>query len=225
MAPLVALVALVALAGCVTTSIRSPEPGAAPAPTPGPIARATGMRLVPTEPTPVPTPAIEVVSDPALAAEFNNLRSGGDFFFGGWPTEAGLRAMAAQGVRRVVCLKTAEEVVAARGYDPRVVAKELGMEFIELPVTADSLSDAYVARFAAEVESGSPGRTLIHCGAGGTCGMVWGSYLASRKGLDPARALAEARAAGLLDGPQAEAAERYVRAVAQRRKAGAEPDQ
>jgi len=222
---LAAAAMVLTLTGCVTTSIRSPQAGAAPAPTPGPIARASGMRLVPTDATPVPRPSIEIVSDPGIAAEFNNLRKGGDFFFGGWPTEAGLRAMAAQGVRKVVCLKTADEVIAARGYDPRVVAAELGMEFIELPVTADSLSDAYVAKFAAEIESKSTGKTLIHCGAGGTCGMVWGSYLASRKGLDPAKALAEARAAGLLDGPQAEAAERYVQAVAERRKGGAGSDQ
>lgn len=176
------------------------------------------MPLAPTDRTVVPPPKIGVVSDPALAAEFNNLRAGGDFYFGGWPTEAGLRALAAKGVRKVICLKTADEVIAARGYDPRKVAAELGMQFVELPVSADSLSDAYVAKFIGEVErdDGGGGKTLIHCAAGGTCGMVWGSYLATRYGLDPAAALAQARAAGLLDGPQAVAAERYVASVAAR---------
>ena len=47
----------------------------------------------------------------------------------------------------------------------------------------------------------------------GLAGMVWGSYLARAKGASASDALAQARAAGLKDGPLADAAQRYISGI------------
>ncbi len=156
------------------------------------------------------TPIVRI-EKPALAAEFNNLYSDGRMYFSGWPSEAGLRALAARGVTKIIMLRSAESLEQARGYDPRALAKSLGITLVEMPVSAETLSDDYITRFAREVDA-STSPTLMQCGSASTCGMVWGSYLARSKGVAPSDALAQARAAGLQDGPQADAAMKYINA-------------
>jgi uncharacterized protein (TIGR01244 family) len=161
------------------------------------------------------------VSEPAIADEFNNIFALGDLYLAGWPTQAGLKAMAARGVRRVISLKTAEEVEYARHYDPRAVAAQLGIEWIELPVHPDTYGPAEVAAFIATLDT-SEGPLLVHCGSGSTSAMVWSGYLASRSDMTVAEIMTAARAAGLLEGPMAEAAERVVRQIQVRREQGGE---
>lgn len=176
-----------------------------------PLSEPTGMKLIATAQPPLP-PLAQPVSDAELAREFNNLHSNGAVYFSGWPTEAGLRALAARGVKRVIALKTADETIAARGYDPRKVAKELGITIIEMPVNAETLSNAYIDKLTREIDRDG-GPTLIHCGSSSTAGMVWCSYLAKSKGASAADAMAQARAAGLKDGPLADAAQKYINSV------------
>jgi uncharacterized protein (TIGR01244 family) len=157
-------------------------------------------------------PLAQPVTESGLASEFNNIQSNGAVYFSGWPTEAGLRALAARGVKRVISLKTPDETVQARGYDPRKVAAQLGITLVSMPVNAETLSDAYIDAFAREADrSGEP--VLIHCGSSSTAGMVWGAYIARTTNASAADAMAQARAAGLRDGPQADAARRYIDAV------------
>ncbi len=160
------------------------------------------------------------IDTPSLAVEFNNLYSNGRVYFSGWPTEAGLRALAARGVTKIIMLRPVDAFVQACGYDPRALAKTLGIELVEMPVSADTLSDEYIDRFAREVD-GSNSATLVQCAAASTSGMVWGSYLARTKDVAPDEALAQARSAGLLDGPQADAAAEYI--GKQRPKAASAP--
>ena len=211
-----------AIALCVASCLTACAPKTPAAKGPTPIDPGTGravlsepasMDLVATAPTPIIMNPITRVETPALAAEFNNLFSDGRMYFSGWPSEAGLRALAARGVKKIIMLRPADALVQARGYDPRAVAKSVGITLIEMPVSADTLSDAYIDRFAREVDA-STDPTLMQCGASSTCGMVWGSYLARSKGMAPSDALAQARAAGLLDGPQADAAAKYINAQA-----------
>lgn len=149
------------------------------------------------------------VTDPALADEFNNIFATGDVYLAGWPTEEGLKQMAARGVKRVVALKTPEEVLHARGYDPRAVAKRLGMELIVLPVRPDTYSPADVEAFAQTLNA-SDGPVLVHCGSASTCAMVWSGYLAKQPGATAKEVMDAARAAGLLEGPMTESAERVA---------------
>ena len=149
------------------------------------------------------------VDDPALAPEFNNLYADGETYFAGWPTEAGLRLMAARGVKTVIALKSAEEVQDARNYDPRKVAADLGITLVILPVRPTTYSVADVEKFAAAFE-GAQGPVLIHCGSSSTCGMVWSGYLVAKRGMSASDAVARGRAAGLKDGPMSDAAERVA---------------
>lgn len=195
------VVAVFALGGCASAPPEQEAP-------PKPFIEPAGMGLQATGTSSIP-PLAQPVSDAELAREFNNLHSNGAVYFSGWPTEAGLRALAARGVKRVIALKTADETIAARGYDPRKVAKELGITIIEMPVNAETLSDAYIDKLTREIDRDG-GPTLIHCGSSSTAGMVWGSYLAKSKGASAADAMAQARAAGLKDGPLADAAQKYI---------------
>ena len=199
------VVAVFALGGCASAPPEQEAP-------PKPFIEPAGMGLQATGTSSIP-PLAQPVSDAELAREFNNLHSNGAVYFSGWPTEAGLRALAARGVKRVIALKTADETIAARGYDPRKVAKELGITIIEMPVNAETLSDAYIDKLTREIDRDG-GPTLIHCGSSSTAGMVWGSYLAKSKGASAADAMAQARAAGLKDGPLADAAQKYINATA-----------
>jgi uncharacterized protein (TIGR01244 family) len=203
--PLLIGLALVGLPGCASD-------GANASSSPKPITQPEGMALVATAAPPLP-PMAQPVSDAQLAREFNNLHSNGAMYFAGWPTEAGMRALAARGVRRIIALKTPDETLAARGYDPRALAKQLGITLVEMPVNAETLSNAYIDAFAREVDRDG-GPTLMYCGSASTCGMVWGSYLARAKGASTTEALAQARAAGLKDGPLADAAQRYIAGTA-----------
>lgn len=150
------------------------------------------------------------ISDNDLSAEFNNLSADGDTYFGGWPTEAGLRAMSAKGVKLVVALKTPEQVQEARGYDPRALAAELGINLVVIPVSPGSFSRADVEAFAAAYDA-SNGPVLVHCGSSSTVGGMWAGYLALKRGFSADRALEAGRAAGLKEGPMGDAAERVVR--------------
>jgi uncharacterized protein (TIGR01244 family) len=152
------------------------------------------------------------VTDPALADEFNNIFSTGDVYLSGWPTEEGLKQMAARGVRRVIALKTPEEVLHARGYDPRVVAKRLGMELIVLPVRPDTYSAADVDAFVKALNA-SDGPVLVHCGSASTSAMVWSGALAKQPGVTAKEVMDAARAAGLLEGPMTESAERVANEI------------
>ncbi|MFM1867931.1 MAG: hypothetical protein RL591_1339 [Planctomycetota bacterium] len=179
------------------------------------------MNLVATAQPPLP-PLAQPVSDAELAREFNNIHSNGAVYFSGWPTEAGLRALAARGVKRIIALKTPDETIAARGYDPRKVAKELGITLVEMPVSAETLSDAYIDKLTREIDRDG-GPTLIYCGGSATSGMVWGSYLAKSKDASATDAMAQARAAGLKDGPLADAAQKYINATVSARAAAGAP--
>ena len=201
-------------------------PGATPAP--AVAVAATPSPATPVTPTPTPTGASATapaqrlaqrpvgtarrISDNDLSAEFNNLSADGDTYFGGWPTEAGLRAMSAKGVKLVVALKTPEQVQEARGYDPRALAAELGINLVVIPVSPGSFSPADVEAFAAAYDA-SNGPVLVHCGSSSTVGGMWAGYLALKRGFSAEKALEAGRAAGLKEGPMGDAAERVVRSA------------
>jgi uncharacterized protein (TIGR01244 family) len=202
-APAICLTALLVAApiGCGTTPVATPARAAPPA---SPSAEAKAAR---------PVGVATAVTDPSLAAAFTNLSQDGDIYFAGWPTEAGLRALAARGVRTVITLKTVDEITAARGFDARAVAQSLGIELVVIPVRPNSFSAADVTAFAAAFDA-ARGPVLIHCGSSNTVGGMWAAYLANQRGLAPADALSRGRAAGLRDGPMADATQRVISGAA-----------
>lgn len=213
------------LPGCASTPSRTTEgvtaPGADAPRTAAGLDDPTGTPLGTTAPAsdaPSRQTIAVRVTDPAVADEFNNIFAVGDLYLAGWPTEEGLKQMAARGVKRVIALKTPDEVMHARGYDPRVVARRLGMELIVLPVKPDTYSPADVAAFAKAVNS-SDGPVLVHCGSASTCAMVWSGYLAQQPGVTAKQVMDAAQAAGLLEGPMTDAAERVANQIIKARPA------
>lgn len=145
--------------------------------------------------TAAPAPATPVTA-PELSKEVVHLSSNGSTYFGGFPTEQGLRELRARGVTRIISLKSVEDVRKAKGYDEEAVAKELGIELVVIPVSVKSFRAADVDRFRAAYES-SDAPVLIHCGSSNTAGGMWAAYLARVRGLPVGDAMAAGRAAGL----------------------------
>ena len=212
----IASVAAAVLVGCVgarphsgsTAQVGSNPAGTSDArPTTAPAVAATAS--APASNAPRPIGVAQRAPDAVLAAEFNNLAQDGDIYFAGWPSEAGLRALAARGVRTVIALKSLDEIRDARGYDARTVAESLGINLVVLPVRADSFGTADVRAFSAAFEAAN-GPVLIHCGSSNTVGGVWAAYLASSRGMSTDKALELGRAAGLREGPMGDATERVL---------------
>jgi uncharacterized protein (TIGR01244 family) len=176
------------------------------------LAVAGGFLLVSCTSAPKPTPEPAVaVSDTTLAPGLVNLSRSGDTYFAGFPTAEGLRAMHAAGVRRIISLRTNDEVLRARQFDERALAEELGIELVVIPVTPSSFSPADVDRFAEAYDSAET-PILVHCGSSNTVGGMWAAYLARKRGLTDADALAAGRAAGLKNPEMTAAAERVIAA-------------
>lgn len=177
-----------ALLGAVSCGSDRGDSSAAPAPTAASATPASPARAV-----------AEPVADEALAAGFKNLFTDGDRYFAGFPTKEGLAAMSAKGVRRVVSLKSPEEIAEKCGFDAAPAYAEAGLEVEFLPLGAEAIDDATIARFAellaAAEADGAP--VLVHCGSSNTVGMMWAGYLAKVRGLDAARAYELGVAAGL----------------------------
>ncbi len=170
--------------------------------------------LLPLSCASAPKPAVQpavAVAEPPLAGAFVNLSRAGDTYFAGFPTAEGLRAMHAAGVRRIISLRTNDEVMKARQFDERALAEELGIELVVIPVTPASFSAADVDRFAEAYESSST-PILLHCGSSNTIGGMWAAYLARKRGYSDAEALAAGRAAGLKNPEMTAAAERVIAA-------------
>lgn len=167
-----------------------------------------GCQSVPAATAARPAPAV-AVADPALAGGVTNLSQSGSTYFGGFPTADGLRAMKAHGVTRVISLKTNDEVLQAKQFDEAALARELGIELVVIPVSAASLSQADIERFAQAYES-SDAPVLVHCGSSNTVGAVWSAYLERYRGYSASDALAAGAAAGLKNPQMKAAAERVI---------------
>src|SRR6266566_7370923 len=92
-------------------------------------------------------------------------RVGDDVFISGQPTERALRDLRAQGVTTVVNLRTPEEMSTRVPFDEAALVKNLGMEYVYVPVRGNAefpYSLAAVKSFAAAM-TGVKGKVLLHC--------------------------------------------------------------
>lgn len=111
----------------------------------------------------------------------------------GQPDAAQFRAVADAGYVAVIDMRGAGE---DRGLDEAALLKELGMDYIELPVTsADAINMQNAARLG-QILSEYDGPVLLHCGSGNRVGAL----LALRESLNGASdeaALVYGRSAGM----------------------------
>ncbi len=105
--------------------------------------------------------------------------------------EGGIQALSKQGVKTIIDLRT-----LAEGTDKdRQAVENLGMRYINIPVTGAGISNKQLAAFTEAMKTvDSP--ILIHCASGNRVGAMWTSYQLS-KGIDVDEAFAEGRAIGM----------------------------
>lgn len=117
----------------------------------------------------------------------------------GQPTEESLRALAAKGVKAVICLRSDRELADRKAvpFDEPALVKSLGMEFVQVPLgtswhyTPEALEriDAAMKKF--------DGAVLMHCTVGFRATTAWAAHRAKFGGLTLEQALTEGREMGL----------------------------
>ena len=126
---------------------------------------------------------------------------GSDMFISGQPTERALRDLHAQGVTTVVNLRTPEEMSKRVSFDEAALVKELGMEYVYLPMRGTAefpYSPAAVKSFAAAMSS-AKGKVLLHCTIAWRASHLWAAYLIQYRDVPVATALQDARMINLMD--------------------------
>lgn len=126
---------------------------------------------------------------------------GSDVFISGQPTERALRDLRAQGVTTVVNLRTPEEMSKRVSFDEAALVKELGMEYVYLPMRGTPefpYSPAAVKSFA-NAMSGAKGKVLLHCTIAWRASHLWAAYLIQYRDVPVATALQDARMINLMD--------------------------
>ena len=127
-------------------------------------------------------------------------RVGDDVFISGQPTERALRELRAQGVTTVVNLRSPPEM-ARVPFDEAALVKELGMEYVYLPMRGTTelpYSPAAVKSFAAAM-SNAKGKVLLHCTIAWRASHLWAAYLIQYRDVPVASALEQARTINLMD--------------------------
>ena len=179
-------VKIMALAVITTISAVIPDVSAAQ--------RLTGPR--PTGDVPAP-----VVLDAHGQFQEKFARVGDDVFISGQPTEQALRDLRAQGVTTVVNLRTPEEMSKRVSFDEAALVKNLGMEYVYVPVRGNAefpYSPAAVKSFATAM-TGAKGKVLLHCTIAWRASHLWAAYLIQYRDVPVAKALAQARTINLMD--------------------------
>jgi uncharacterized protein (TIGR01244 family) len=125
---------------------------------------------------------------------------GDDVFISGQPTAQALRDLHAQGVTTVVNLRSPPEM-ARVSFDEAALVKQLGMEYVYLPMRGTRelpYSPAAVKAFAAAM-SAAKGKVLLHCTIAWRASHLWAAYLIQYRDVPVVTALAQARTINLMD--------------------------
>lgn len=150
---------------------------------------------------PIKTLPAPVLMDTVGKFQARYAKVGDDFFIAGQPTEASLREAKANGVTLVVNLRTPEEMKNQVKFDEPALIKELGMQYVYLPMRGNAempYSPEALAKFDEAVKA-SNGKVLLHCTVAWRASHLWAAYLIKDRGVPVESALANARAINLMD--------------------------
>ncbi len=146
---------------------------------------------------PVPDP---VVLDPTGLFQEKFVSVGDDMFIAGQPSEKALRDLRAKGVTTVVNLRMPEEM-ARVGFDEAALARELGMNYVHIPMRGTPANpygpkqlDAFTAAMAA-----ADGKVLLHCTVAWRASHLWAAYLIRERHMPVATVLSQTRRINLMD--------------------------
>ncbi len=135
---------------------------------------------------------------------------------GGQPTAAQLRALKEAGGGIVLDLRDPME---PRPVDEGSVVRDLGMEYINVPVRAGSLDDATLERILGVLRSAGDRTVFFHCGSGNRVGGALIPYFILDQAMEEQDALDQAMRVGLRSAEMMEWGLDYAR----RHQAKAEP--
>lgn len=156
----------------------------------------------------------------SIATIYNVVKVDDHLITAGQPTEAEIRAVAAEGVDTVINLAP-HDSQSALPDEPGLV-RSLGMDYHYLPVAWDSPSEADFTAFAGVMDGLAPeGRTLLHCAANFRVSAFYGLYAIDRLGWSVDRA--EAFRAQIWSSSDYPVWERFIQSM-HGRLAGPDPD-
>lgn len=113
---------------------------------------------------------------------------------GGQPTIEHFRAAKAAGIETVLDIRDPME---PRPFDEPAVVEALGLRYVNVPVTGNTLDDATMERILAVVRDDSMRPVLFHCGSGNRVGGALIPYLMRDRGMSEDEATAMAMRIGL----------------------------
>ncbi|GAB3731255.1 hypothetical protein GCM10028794_07330 [Silanimonas algicola] len=126
------------------------------------------------------------------------------------PMAADLEALGAKGVRRVINLRTPEEM-ATLGFDAAAVAKAQGMDYTLLPIAGNAgFTPAALDAFSAAMATGE-GDVLLHCASGTRAAHLYAAWLVREKGMSPEDAMRRVAPLGLWPLPMERLLDRPLR--------------
>lgn len=135
----------------------------------------------------------------------------------GQPTGEQIQLMVEEGgYRTVIDLRAPDET---RGFDEREAARQIGLTYINIPVTPATLDQATIDRFL-DVFRKAARPVLLHCSSSNRVGGLLYAWWVLEKKEPPAKALEQARAAGLRS---PEIIEKVQKLVAERQGVSAKP--
>ena len=142
--------------------------------------------------------ADEKAIKPVEVGQTPNLRQKGeDLYFAGQPSQEDLRLLRERGVTTIINLRTQPEMDAL-DFNEAEAAEELGMKYMQIPVTGEGATPDAVekVRKAIEESMAQDQPVLLHCGSGNRVGYVW-ALVQGAEGADADAAIAEGKAAGM----------------------------
>ena len=128
-------------------------------------------------------------------------RVGDDVFISGQPTAQALRDLQKQGVTTVVNLRTPAEMVRSVPFDEPALLKELGIEYVFLPMRGNAefpYTPEAVKAFA-DAMTKAKGKVLLHCTIAWRASHMWAAYLIDYRKVPVATALEQTRKINLMD--------------------------
>ncbi|MGL6290416.1 MAG: beta-lactamase hydrolase domain-containing protein [Silanimonas sp.] len=126
------------------------------------------------------------------------------------PMAADLEALNAQGVRRVINLRTPEEM-ATLGFDEAALAASKGIDYTLIPIAGNTgYTPAALDAFSAAMARGD-GDILLHCASGTRAGHLYAAWLVREKGLSPEEAMRRVGPLGLWPPPMERLLEKPLR--------------
>ncbi len=113
---------------------------------------------------------------------------------GGQPSADQLQALKEAGGQIVLDLRDPME---PRPVDEAALVRDLGMEYINVPVRAGSLDDATLERILTVLRQAGEQTVFFHCGSGSRVGGALIPYLILDQGMDEQDAVEQAMRVGL----------------------------